>query len=60
MCSRRPVQTKLDEELVVRLSGKGKKLVRQRAPVTSAGTWRSSNGERLEESTAGPGLHASK
>ena len=26
MCSRRPVQTLLDEELVVRLSGKGKKL----------------------------------
>src|SRR5215218_1276669 len=32
VCSRRPVQTRLDEELVVRLSGKGKKLVRQRAP----------------------------
>src|SRR5215211_387310 len=32
VCSRRPVQTRLDEELVVRLSGKGKKLVRQKAP----------------------------
>src|SRR5215217_2927737 len=32
VCSSRPVQTRLDEELVVRLSGKGKKLVRQRAP----------------------------
>src|SRR5215216_7989174 len=32
VCSRRPVQTRLDEELVVRLSAKGKKLVRQRAP----------------------------
>ena len=32
MCSSRPFQTRLDEELVVRLSGKGKKLVRQRAP----------------------------
>src|SRR5215213_3884472 len=32
VCSSRLVQTRLDEELVVRLSGKGKKLVRQRAP----------------------------
>src|SRR5215207_10269212 len=32
VCSSRPVKTRLDEELVVRLSGKGKKLVRQRAP----------------------------
>ena len=32
VCSSRPVQTRLDEELVVRLSGKAKKLVRQKAP----------------------------
>src|SRR5215216_8206231 len=47
VCTRRPVQTRLDEELVVRLSGKAKKLVRQKAPAASAGTWRSSNGEGL-------------
>src|SRR5215213_10504520 len=52
VCSSRPVQTRLDEELVVRLSGKGRKLVRQKAPAASAGTWRSSNGEGLKECTA--------
>jgi hypothetical protein len=32
VCSRRPVQTRLDEELVVRLSGKGKNIGKTESP----------------------------